>query len=186
MARSNFGGSDTGALAIQAPACNSGVVKSAPLVTTGTAWSAASGGTQYTDMLLVGGGASVYVLTDSNGFVRAFQGPDGVNEGLWVDLGSGRFYLRTTDALSSAYVSKVAPPTGVSATDTAAITAAIAALPSTGGELRFPAGSYVTTGGFTLTVPTAVIGCGMAGMGNGEGAGSLAAGTEITCTSRNR
>ena len=101
--RSNFGGADTGALAIQAPAGNSGVVKSAPLITTGTAWSAATGGTQYTDMLLVGGGASAVVLTDSNGFVRAFQGPDGVNEGLWVDLGSGRFYLRTTDALSSTY-----------------------------------------------------------------------------------
>jgi len=84
---------------------------------------------------------------------------------------------------SSTYVSHVAPPTGVSATDTAAITAAIAALPSSGGELRFPAGTYVTTGGFSLTVPVVVVGVGMAGLGNGEGQGSLAAGTEITCTS---
>jgi len=101
--RSNFGGADTGALAIQAPSGFSGVVKSAPN-RSGSAWSAATGGTQYTDMLLVGGGASTVVLTDANGFVRAFQGPDGVNEGLWVDLGSGRFYLRTTDALSFTYV----------------------------------------------------------------------------------
>jgi len=43
-----------------------------------------------------------------------------------------------TTVASSTYVSKVAPPTGVSATDTANITAAIAALPATGGELRFP------------------------------------------------
>jgi hypothetical protein len=117
--RSNFGGSDTGALAIQAPSGFSGVVKSAPNITTGTAWSAATGGTQYTDMVLVGGGPSTVVLTDANGFVSAFQGPDGVNEGLWVDLGSGRFYLRTTDSL-----------TAVAATDAAAQIAAQATLDS--------------------------------------------------------
>jgi hypothetical protein len=89
-----------------------------------------------------------------------------------------------TTVASSTYVSKVAPPTGVSATDTANITAAIAALPATGGELRFPAGTYVTTGGFTIAVPVTVIGVGMAGLGNGQGSGSLSAGTEITCTSQ--
>jgi hypothetical protein len=61
-------------------------------------------------MLLVGGGASTVVLTDANGFVSAFQGPDGVNEGLWVDLGSGRFYLRTTDSLSYTYALRPVTP----------------------------------------------------------------------------
>jgi len=100
MARSNFGGSDSTALAIQAPSANSGVVKSAPNITTGTAWSAATGGTQYTDLILPGGGATT-VRTDADGYVRAMQGPDAINQGMWIDLGSGvRFWLRTTDLLT--------------------------------------------------------------------------------------
>lgn len=42
---------------------------------------------------------------------------------------------------------------------TAGVTAAIAAIPSTGGVLYFRPGKWVTTGGFTLANPTFVIGC---------------------------
>ena len=45
--------------------------------------------------------------------------------------------------------------------DTAAIAAAIATIPSTGGVLYFPPGTYKTSGGFTLANPTLVLGCGM-------------------------
>jgi hypothetical protein len=44
--------------------------------------------------------------------------------------------------------------------DTAAIAAAIAAIPATGGELFFPAGKYITSGGFVLASPTDVVGVG--------------------------
>lgn len=44
--------------------------------------------------------------------------------------------------------------------DTAAIAAALSAIPATGGVLYFPAGTYVTTGGFTITKPTIIRGDG--------------------------
>ena len=62
--------------------------------------------------------------------------------------------------------------------DTTAIANAIAAIPSTGGVLYFPPGTYKTSGGFTLAYPTKVIGC---GMGNFDGAAI----TQINCTSSN-
>jgi len=77
---------------------------SAPNITNGTAWSAATGGTQYTDLILPGGGVTA-VKTDVDGVVQAFQGPDGINESLWVNLGGpSRFLMRTTDALNAAYI----------------------------------------------------------------------------------
>ena len=60
--------------------------------------------------------------------------------------------------------------------DTAAITSAIAALPTTGGVLFFPAGTYVTSGGFTLARNVTVLGDGM-------GDGDTHAPTTIACTS---
>jgi Pectate lyase superfamily protein/Right handed beta helix region len=51
------------------------------------------------------------------------------------------------------------------ADDTAAIGDAITALPSSGGVLYFPPGTYLTSGGFTLTTPCHVVG---AGGGGGE------------------
>lgn len=69
--------------------------------------------------------------------------------------------------------------------DTAAITAAIAALPVVGGVLYFPAGTYVTSGGFTISTPCIVRG---EGQWYGElGLGDVASynlGTTITCTSQ--
>ena len=49
-----------------------------------------------------------------------------------------------------------------SADDTAAITAAIAALPNPG-VLYFPPGTYKTSGGFTISTPCIVLGCGGGG-----------------------
>lgn len=60
--------------------------------------------------------------------------------------------------------------------DTDAIDDAIAAMTS-GGVLYFPVGSYVSSGGHTLSQPTIVLGCGM-GSGNAAWAPS-----KITCTS---
>lgn len=62
--------------------------------------------------------------------------------------------------------------------DTTAITTAIAAIPSGGGVLYFPAGIYKTSGGFTLAHPTMVRGDGSAG-----GDGSTGAISTIQCTS---
>lgn len=61
--------------------------------------------------------------------------------------------------------------------DTTAITAAIGDIPSTGGKLYFPAGKYVTSGGFTIANPTVVMGDDR-GRAYGEDYVS-----QITCTS---
>jgi len=104
MARSNFGGTDSAAWVMGAPSTHGSFAVSSPNLTGGTAWDSATGGTQYTDLILVGGGATT-VRTDVDGFVKAMQGPDGVNEGMWIDLGGGsRFWLRTTDSLDSKYL----------------------------------------------------------------------------------
>lgn len=63
--------------------------------------------------------------------------------------------------------------------DTTAIAASIAAIPSTGGVLYFPPGTYKVSGsGFTLAYPTRVVGC---GMGNFDGAAI----TQINFTTSN-
>ena len=61
--------------------------------------------------------------------------------------------------------------------DTAAITAAIGAIPASGGTLYFPAGNYITSGGFTLSYPTQVVGDGIACLDLSHHL------TQITCTS---
>jgi len=114
MARSNFGGTDSAAWVMGAPSTHGSFAVSSPNLTGGTAWDSATGGTQYTDLILVGGGATT-VRTDVDGFVKAMQGPDGVNEGMWIDLGGGsRFWLRTTDSLDSIYA-RVIGVTGLGA-----------------------------------------------------------------------
>jgi hypothetical protein len=64
-----------------------------------------------------------------------------------------------------------------STNDTTAITAAISALPSSGGVLYFPPGSYLTSGGFTISVPALVLGCGAAGWGGTDAV------SEVLCSS---
>lgn len=61
--------------------------------------------------------------------------------------------------------------------DTAAIASAIAAIPATGGQLYFPPGKYITSGGFNITVPTVIFGAGQASRDNTQ------FGSEIVSTS---
>lgn len=97
MARHTFGGGAMDLL-ISAPSGKSGLVVSLPNQAGGTAWSAKSGGTQYTDLVAVAGGTPV--CTDSNGYLYQFQGPAGVTD-LWVDFGAGtRYHVVSTDTLS--------------------------------------------------------------------------------------
>jgi hypothetical protein len=61
------------------------------------------------------------------------------------------------------------------ADDTAAIDLAIAAIPSAGGVLYFPPGTYLTSGNHTLSYPTTILG---AGNGNILGDGAV---SQINC-----
>src|SRR5574343_1673795 len=53
-----------------------------------TVWTAVTGGTQVTDLTDYLGTASTVVTSDSAGLVR-FYGPDGVDDTLWLDSGTG-------------------------------------------------------------------------------------------------
>lgn len=86
MARQTFGGRP-GDFTVVDPATTSNIVTAAPSLTGGTVWSAKSGGTQYTD-LLVGGSPVTTITTDSHGAVVAFQGPNNVSS-VWVSFGGG-------------------------------------------------------------------------------------------------
>ncbi len=99
MTRYTFGGFG-GDQVIQSPSANAGVFKAAgSLTSTGTFWSAQTGGTQYTDLVDPNNAFTPItgVSTDSNGRPLAFQGPNGVQEG-WLDFGAGRFKILATDA----------------------------------------------------------------------------------------
>lgn len=61
--------------------------------------------------------------------------------------------------------------------DTAAIQAALSAVPASGGVVYFPAGTYKTTGGLTVAAPTWLLG---GGRGNYTGANAV---SKVTCTS---
>jgi chitosanase len=65
----------------------------------GTAWTARSGGTRITDLADAGGVplADGLLLTDGGGAIPPFMGPTAGTEQLWVDFGSGRYLLTTTD-----------------------------------------------------------------------------------------
>ncbi len=84
----------------------------------------------------------------------------------WIDVYS---YLTAAQQVS------VSTWTGVDVT--AAVTTAIAAIPSTGGVLYFRPGRWVTSGGFTLSVPFTVMGGGSSDFDLGSGV------TQIECTS---
>lgn len=64
------------------------------------------------------------------------------------------------------------------ADDTAAITAALAAVPAAGGTVFFPPGTYNTTGGHTISNPTLVVGAGNVALDQS------AAISQINCTSQ--
>lgn len=111
MARYDFGGgvadflvttTGTGALMFQAA--------------TVTFWSAATGGTQYTDLLLSGSPVTS-ITVSSGGRVPRFQGPDAVDL-MWADAGSSRVAM-TTNVSLSATIAGVVSPTATPPTVTA-------------------------------------------------------------------
>lgn len=89
---------------------------------------------------------------------RALTKIAGVDSAGLVGL-SPRTEINVLDYLSASQLTDVITFTG-SVDVTSAISSAIAALPSTGGVLYFPAGRYKTTGGFTISVPCTVKGDG--------------------------
>ncbi|MFZ4143398.1 glycosyl hydrolase family 28-related protein [Streptomyces griseoincarnatus] len=129
-----------------------------------TFWSAADGGTQYTDLLDGSGATASTITTDENGFIPTFSGPDGVT-GMWADAGGGtRAWMPARDAGDGGEAAagsvrdwlnvKDFGAEGDGTTDdTAAIQAALAACPM-GGVVYLPAGAYRTSA--PLTIPPAV------------------------------
>jgi hypothetical protein len=76
------------------------------------------------------------------------------------------------------------PSTGVVATDTAAMVAAIAALPSTGGTIRLDSGPYLfTADAVNFTKPIHLIGVGPNGSSASTGSSYLTIGSVIRCAS---
>jgi hypothetical protein len=80
-------------------------------------------------------------------------------------------------ALTGTYAAMVAAPTGVSATDSAAVQAAHDALPAGGGVLRLQRGTYDLTAGVTLSKQVTVQGEG------GPSSVAFVAATTIQCAS---
>jgi hypothetical protein len=90
MARSTFGGTSSDFVFVASP---SGAISLASA--TLTAWSAKTGGSRYTDLLLGAdgsGGAASSISVGTDGQVPAFQGPSGVTQ-LWLDAGAGRILM---------------------------------------------------------------------------------------------
>lgn len=85
MARYTFGGR-SGDFGISDPATTGGAMTAAISQTGGTVWTAQTGGTQITD-LLVSGSPVTTISTDSHGRLVPFQGPDGYNSAAWVTFG---------------------------------------------------------------------------------------------------
>lgn len=111
MARATFGGTaaDTVARRVKVLGHDVDDYEAATL----TVWSAQTGGTQYTD-LLVNGAASNSVPVDSTGQVPEFQGPDGVTV-VWVSAGGARVKMLPaegpTDTSVAGYVNDSASST---------------------------------------------------------------------------
>ncbi|CAL9665309.1 hypothetical protein SUDANB145_07403 (plasmid) [Streptomyces sp. enrichment culture] len=129
-----------------------------------TFWSAADGGTQYTDLLDAADAPVTQVTADEQGFVPAFRGPDGV-AGMWADAGgASRAWMSARNAGDAGgtvsgsvrdwlNVRDYGAQGDNVSDDTAAIQAALAACPM-GGIVYLPAGAYRTSA--PLTIPPAV------------------------------
>src|SRR5690348_17090410 len=99
--RYTFGGQAVDFL-IEPPSVNARVLKSLTNQTGGTAWSAQTGGSQYTDLQPIGTDPAP-ITTDGEGRPRPFYGPDGIRD-LWVSFGGARFLLRGREIGSDADV----------------------------------------------------------------------------------
>jgi hypothetical protein len=128
-----------------------------------TFYSAADGGTQYTDLLTEGGTPITEITADENGFLPTFQGPDGVTL-MWASAGgASRVWLKPRDADSAAVtpgsvrdwlnVKDFGAQGDGNTDDTTAIQTALDACPM-GGIVYLPAGGYRTSA--PLTIPPAV------------------------------
>jgi hypothetical protein len=172
---------------------------------TGTVWDAVSGGSQLTDLTDLDASPISVVTADSNAQV-GFYGPDTVTT-LYLDFGfDTRFLMSATDlgadidALRTGKLSLADVPTtdGISdwlnvrspayatgakgdgvADDTAALQAALAAVPASGGVVYLPAGNYLLNGTAALTLATA----GTVLRGAGADATKLVIGGSFTGTS---
>ncbi|MFD4259950.1 glycosyl hydrolase family 28-related protein [Streptomyces sp. NPDC058534] len=127
-------------------------------------WSAADGGTQYTDLLSAAGDPVTEIVADGQGLVPRFQGPDGV-VGMWADAGGvSRVWMEAHSVGDSAdapagsvrdwfnVLDFGAAGDGVT-DDTAAIQAALDACPM-GSIVYAPGRPYRTSA--TLSVPPGV------------------------------
>lgn len=147
---------------------------------TGTVWDAVSGGTQLTDLTDLDASPISLVTADSNAQV-GFYGPDTVTA-VYLDFGFDvRFLMSATDlgadidALRTGKLSLADVPTtdGISdwlnvrspeygggakgdgvADDTAALQAALAAVPAAGGVVYLPAGTYLLNSAAGLSLAT--------------------------------
>lgn len=113
MARSTFGGTtDDSVEAIKTIAGQKVSSPQANIVV--TFWSAKTGGTQYTDLLL-NGAAATSVTSDTNGQLPEFSGPDGIAS-MWADAGGGRVRINSnlgpTDAGMASLVVTPSSATG--------------------------------------------------------------------------
>lgn len=88
----------------------------------GTLWTAQTGGTQVTDLLTYPGGVATSSLSQNNGFITQFQGPDSTGTqgasfwapNLWADFGgSSRIMLRPQSPLAAGNIISVSPSGGI-------------------------------------------------------------------------
>lgn len=106
--------------------------------------------------------------SNSNALVNFASAPNVMITALAADLGLPNL-TGWIDVYNYATAAQQASITAQTGTDvTAAVTAAIAALPSTGGVLYFRPGRYVTTGSFIITVPIMIVGAGNGFSGGGQ------------------
>ncbi|ODA69505.1 right-handed parallel beta-helix repeat-containing protein [Streptomyces sp. AVP053U2] len=129
-----------------------------------TFWSAADGGTAYTDLLDENSAPVTQIVADDLGFIPSFAGPDGIT-GMWAEADGGtRAWIQARGAgdgeggpagsVQDWLNVQAYGAVGDNVTDdTAAIQAALAACPM-GGIVYLPAGAYRTSA--PLTIPPAV------------------------------
>ncbi|MEV4335772.1 glycosyl hydrolase family 28-related protein [Streptomyces sp. NPDC049590] len=135
-----------------------------------TFWSAADGGTQYTDLQDASGAAVTEIRADEYGALPRWLGPDGVT-GMWADAGGPTRVWVEAHAVTAGSPSQMtldwlnvvrdfgAKGDGVT-DDTAAIQAAINAAAVAGGTLYFPAGRYTLTAALTWASGVNAVGAG--------------------------
>ncbi len=101
----------------------------------------------------------------TSGYLPAWTGTNTIGDSIVYQSGES-IQVGTTvlegDGISPVNVKAFGAKGDGATDDTAAIAAAIGAVPATGGVLYFPPGMYITTGGFTILNPTEVVGAGEA------------------------